>query len=42
MKLGFTGREIGACLNTLLSKVIDEEIPNEKESLLKFAQEVTL
>ena len=37
MALGFQGREIGACLGTLLEQVIEERLPNEKEALLAFA-----
>lgn len=37
MALGFTGREIGECLQLLLSRVIDETIPNEKQPLLAAA-----
>lgn len=37
MALGFQGREIGACLNTLLEQVLEERLPNEKESLLDYA-----
>ena len=35
MELGYTGREIGEKLNLLLEKVIEEELPNEKEALLE-------
>jgi len=35
MKLGFSGREIGLQLNALLEKVLEEELPNEKEILLQ-------
>ena len=34
------GPQIGACLNTLLSMVLDEAIPNEKEALLEKAKEL--
>ena len=37
MALGFTGKEIGLALNRLLELVIDEQLPNEKESLLAYA-----
>ena len=40
MALGITGPEIGKILNLLLSQVLDEQLPNEKEALLKAAQEV--
>ena len=35
--LGLTGRAIGQCLNILLEKVLEEELPNEREALLQFA-----
>lgn len=35
MKLGITGKEIGVQLGYLLEKVIEEELPNEKEILLQ-------
>ena len=38
MAMGFTGRVIGQCLNTLLEQVIDEQLPNEKAALLAFAK----
>ena len=34
MALGLSGREIGAELNRLLELVLDEQLPNEKLSLL--------
>ena len=34
MALGYTGREIGQMLNALLDRVLDEQVPNEKEALL--------
>ena len=34
MQLGFSGTAIGDCLNDLLAKVVDEELPNEKAALL--------
>ncbi len=38
IKLGFTdGIKIGNALSLLLEKVIDEEVPNDKDSLLKIA-----
>ena len=40
--LGLTGPAIGKTLNHLLALVLDEQIPNEKEMLLKAAQEVSL
>ena len=35
INLGYKGKEIGEILNTLLNKVINDEIPNDKEKLLK-------
>ena len=35
IQLGLQGREIGRCLNALLEKVLEEELPNEKETLLE-------
>ena len=40
MKLGLSGREIGNCLNDLLGRVLDEQLPNEKDALLKAAAEM--
>ena len=37
MDLGLKGKDIGEMLNTLLEKVLDEAIPNEREALLAFA-----
>jgi tRNA nucleotidyltransferase (CCA-adding enzyme) len=34
ISLGLSGKEIGDCLRTLLDKVLDEELPNEKSALL--------
>ena len=34
MALGFSGKQIGKCLNFLLEQVIDERLPNEKSALL--------
>ena len=34
MTMGLSGNAIGHCLNDLLSKVIEEELPNEKAALL--------
>lgn len=39
MALGYSGRAIGEMLNLLLDKVIGEEIANDKETLLRFAQQ---
>ena len=38
MTLGFTGKAIGEMLNRLLENVMEENLPNEKEALLKFAK----
>ena len=38
MRLGITGRRIGQTLGHLLELVIDEKLPNEKESLLNEAK----
>ena len=35
--MGLRGAEIGAMLNQLLDAVIDEEIPNQKDELLRYA-----
>ena len=37
MALGYSGRAIGVCLNTLLGEVLEQRLPNEKRSLLAFA-----
>ena len=36
MALGYSGRQIGEKLELLLEMVLDEQLPNEKEALLKF------
>ena len=36
MAMGYSGREIGQMLNLLLEKVLDEQLPNEREVLLQF------
>ena len=36
MALGLRGRAVGEALNGLLEKVLDEELPNEREALLKY------
>ena len=38
MALGYSGREIGQCLNRLLEQVVDEKVPNEKTALLNAAR----
>jgi hypothetical protein len=35
MALGYTGKDIGATLQSLLEAVLDERLPNEKDALLK-------
>lgn len=35
--LGFSGKELGRCLDTLLSRVLDGELPNEKAALIDAA-----
>ena len=37
-ELGITGKAIGETLNALLEKVMEEELPNEKQALLAFLQ----
>jgi len=39
MALGLAGREVGNMLNRLLEQVLDEEVRNEKESLLTLVSE---
>ena len=39
VELGFRGSEIGAALDGLLQKVMDGELPNEKEALLAWLKE---
>ena len=38
LALGYSGKEIGQCLNTLLARVIDETLPNTREALLTAAE----
>ena len=40
MALGIQGKAIGNCLNRLLDLVIDEQLPNEKETLLYEARKM--
>ena len=42
MALGITGTQIGAALNTLLDAVLDGQLPNEKDALLRFVTEIQL
>ena len=37
MDLGYQGRNIGLCLQTLLDRVMDEELPNDHSALLAAA-----
>ena len=39
IKLGFSGKEIGQCLDFLLSQVLDGELPNEKDALIAAAKQ---
>ena len=39
MALGYSGKAIGNCLNTLLEQVLDERLHNEKQALLAAAKE---
>ena len=39
MALGYSGKAIGQTLHRLLEQVLDEQLPNEKEALLKFLQQ---
>ena len=39
MNLGFKGKEIGNCLDCILQKVINGDIENNKEKLLKYVKE---
>ena len=34
MVLGYRGKAIGQALNSLLEQVLDEQLPNEKQTLL--------
>ena len=38
MELGIQGREVGLWLQRLLEAVLDEELPNHRESLLEFVK----
>ena len=38
MALGYSGREIGVCLDDLLQQVMDEQIANRREELLEAAK----
>lgn len=34
ISLGLSGQDVGRCLNALLARVLDEELPNEKSALI--------
>jgi tRNA nucleotidyltransferase (CCA-adding enzyme) len=38
MALGCRGKTVGTLLNLLLEQVVDEQLPNEKQALLLWAQ----
>ena len=40
MKLGYSGKEIGVKLNLLLEKVLEEQLPNEKDALLDYVNPI--
>ena len=40
VKIGFSGRTIGTMLNWLLDQVMEETLPNDRETLLAWAQRV--
>ncbi len=42
MALGYKGREIGIVLNTVLEKVIDGELQNNKETIIGFLTDFKL
>ena len=42
MALGYEGREIGVVLNTILEKVIDGELPNDRENITRFLTDFKL
>ena len=41
MGIGIAGKEIGQKLHILLEKVLEEELPNEKNALLRYLNEET-
>ena len=41
MALGYEGRAIGEMLQVLLQKVWENELPNEREALLRWVEEQT-
>ena len=38
MALGFSGKAIGQMLNALLEQVLEENLPNDRETLLSWAE----
>ena len=38
MALGYRGQAIGECLRNILEAVLDEKVPNDRETLLAFAR----
>ena len=40
LSLGFRGKAIGACLNSLLDRVLDEQLPNQRAALLAAAKDL--
>ena len=40
MALGLSGKAIGEALNTLLEQVLDEALPNERQALLTYVEEL--
>lgn len=40
ISLGFSGKEIGICLNNILDAVMDEMLANDRDTLLKYVQEL--
>lgn len=40
ISLGYSGKNIGICLNSLLELVIDEKLKNDRDTLLNYAQEL--
>ncbi|MDE6155082.1 MAG: HD domain-containing protein, partial [Eubacterium sp.] len=39
MSVGFKGKQVGTVLNILLDKVIDNELPNDKDVLIRYISE---
>ena len=38
MALGYRGREIGRCLQEMLDRILEEQLPNEREALISYAK----